>query len=82
MRYSSQPEPRSAPRIMLRVLRAQVSVNLSGGLSQKPASSWTLASLTRGPLDALSKVAVYVSFMFAKQPARIRSVLMKVGAPP
>ena len=54
-------------------------MDLGGGLSQKSAGQFTVASLMRGPLDVLSRVAVYVSFIFAKQPARIRSVLMKVG---
>ena len=55
-------------------------MDLGGGLAQRPAGQWSLASLMRGPLEALSRVAVYISFIFAKQPARIRSVLMKVGA--
>lgn len=56
----------------------QVTVGLTGELAQKPANQLSMATLMKGPLDILSKVAVYVSFLFAKQPSRIRSVLMKV----
>ena len=31
-----------------------------------------------GPMGLVSKGVVYVSFIFAKQPSRIRSVLMQV----
>ena len=57
----------------------EVSVGLTGELSQKPADQWSMATLMKGPLDILSKAAVYLSFLFAKQPSRIRSVLMKVS---
>ena len=56
----------------------KVTISLTGELAQKPADQFTMASLMKGPLDILSKVAVYISFLFAKQPSRIRSVLMKV----
>lgn len=61
----------------------EVSLDLDGELSQKPpADPWSLAALMKGPLELFSRAAVYVSFVFAKQPARIRSVLMQVYADP
>ena len=40
--------------------------------------AWTLRNLMAGPMGIVSKGVVYVSFIFAKQPSRIRSVLMQV----
>ena len=57
---------------------ATVASSDGDGARVQPADAWTLRSMMSGPMDLISRGVVYASFVFAKQPSRIRSVLMQV----
>ncbi len=65
---------------LCRQREARVSDSTLTRLARLPKApeAWTLNNLMSGPMGLVSKGVVYVSFIFAKQPSRIRSVLMQV----